>query len=63
MDKKWLHFSRIERNFRTVCLYQERINSLNGRNNADWVPVFLDGDRIQSPKRCVCKNKQDGVFR
>jgi hypothetical protein len=22
-----------------------------------------DGERIKSPKRCVLKNKQDGVFR
>jgi hypothetical protein len=26
-------------------------------------PRWQDGDRIQSPKRCILKNKQDGVFR
>jgi Zn-finger protein len=31
----------------------------------DWVELSRllpeDGDRIQSPKRCVLKNKEDGV--
>jgi hypothetical protein len=29
----------------------------------NWVGLPEDGDRIQFPKRCVFKNKQDGVFR
>jgi hypothetical protein len=33
-------------------------------NLLNWASRFFpeDGDRIQSPKRCVLKNKQDGVF-
>jgi hypothetical protein len=31
-------------------------------NSNDWV-LPENGDKIQSPKRCVLKNKQDGVFK
>jgi hypothetical protein len=48
----------------SISVFRE--NLLSRAKSIELVPISgpeTNGDRIQSPKRCVLKNKQDGVFR